>query len=201
MSHMLPRVEGEYRADACVPSIAGMSDPTGDEWTAVLVGHQWPRSEALAALSAAAASRHEVGNAFHGYADVLQSATGALSDQRGDAADGIRSAFLDGQDHARAVAERNAAKATALTQAHRCVAGLRSALGEIADRGSAQARAIIDGHDPAPVKAARIAEVIQTARTEADGRAASSMQEVYGSIQTVLDACGADISAREFAGG
>lgn len=176
-----------------------MSELTGDEWTSVLVGHQWPGSAALAILSAAAASRRELSNSFHGYADVLQSVTAFLSGQQGDTADGIRAAFRGGEDHARAVAERNCAKAAALTHAHRCVAELRSALGEIADRGSTQIRSITEGPDTA--KAARITEVIQEARAEADRRAALCIQEVYGSIQTVLDACGSDVSAREFAGG
>lgn len=196
---MLPRPQGEYRADTGVPSIAGMSELTGDEWATVLVGHQWPGSAALAALSAAAASRRDLSSRFHDYADVMRSATAVLSDQQGDAADGIRAAFRGGEDHARAVAERNAAKAAALTHAHRCVAELRSALGEIADRGSRQIRSIAGGADP--WQAARIAEVIAAARADADGRTALCLQEVYGSIQIVLDACGADVSAREFAGG
>lgn len=197
---MLPRPAGEYRTDTAVPSIPAMSELTGDEWAAVLVSHQWPGSPALATLSAAAASRRAVGSAFHGYADALRSVTESLlSDQRGDAADGIRAAFRGGEDHAREVAERNDAKTAALTSAHRCAAELRSALREIADRGSSRIRAITEGHDPAAVKAARIAEAIKAAQHDADTRAALCMQEIYGSIQTVLDSCGADTSAREFA--
>lgn len=175
-----------------------MSELAGDEWAETLVGHQWPGSSALATLSAAAASRQSVGSSFHGYADVLGSVTDALSDQQGEAADGIRASFRAGAEHARGVAERNAAKTAALTHAHRCTTELRSALREIADRRAGQIRSILDGRDP--MKAERVAEVIAAARTEADGRAALCMQEVYGSIQAVLDACGAEISAREFTG-
>ncbi len=199
---MVPRCSGEYRADTSVPSIAAMSDLTGDEWAAVLVGHQWPGSSALTTLSAAAASRREVGSAFHGYADVLCSvADSVLSDQRGDAAESIRESFRAGADHARRVGERNAAKADALARAQRCAAQLRSALAEIADRRARQIHSIIDGDDPAPAKTARIAEVVQEAQTEADSRSALCMQEIYGSIQAVLDACGTDIPARRYTGG
>lgn len=195
---MLPRLPGEYRADACVPSIAGMTELARDEWAQALVGHQWPGSSALATLSAAAASRQSVGSAFHGYADMLGSVTGVLSDQQGEAGDGIRASFRAGADHARGVAERNAAKNAALTHAYRCTAELRSVLLEIADRRAGQIRSILDSPDP--MKPARVAAVIAAARTEADSRAAQCMQEVYGSIQAVLDACGAEISAREFTG-
>lgn len=184
-----------------MPSIPGMSELTGDEWSATMVGHQWPGASALITLSDAAASRQSAAEAFHGYADGLGSVTGALRDQQGEAAESIRAAFRDGEDHARAVAERNAAKSAALTRAHHTVSALRSALWEIAERGRGQIRMIIDGDDPAPVKTARIAEVVAAARTEADGRAGLCAHEVYGSIQAVLDACGASLSAREFSGG
>ena len=196
---MLARPTGEYRADACLPSITAMSEPTGDQWAAILVGHQWPGSPALETIMTAAVSRRAISRAFHDYADVLRSAAMPLSDQRGDTADGIRASFRGGADHARAVAERNAAKTTALEQAHGCAAALRSALQEIADRGSGLIRAITDGDEP--LKDERIAAVVAAARAEADGRAALCLQEIYGSIQTVLDACGAGVSAHEFAGG
>lgn len=177
-----------------------MTELTGDQWAAVLVGHQRPGSSALAVLSAAAESRRAIGSAFHDYADVLRSVTDSvLCDQIGDTADGIRAAFRDGENHARTVAERNAAKTAALVHAHRCAAELRSTLREIAERGVGQIRSIIDGPDAASVKAARIAELVRAAQSEADVRAASCIQEIYASIQTVLDSCGAQGCAREFA--
>lgn len=178
-----------------------MTELTGDGWAAALVGHQWPGSSALDILSAAAVSRRSACNAFHDYADVLRSAADVLSDQRGDTADGIRAAFRGGEDHARAVAERNAAKTAALTQAHGYASALRSALQEIAERGSRLIRSILDGDEPAPVKTARIAEVVAAAQTEADGRAALCLADLRRSIQAVLDASGADMSVHGFSGG
>ena len=177
-----------------------MSDLPGDRWAPVLVGHQWPGSSALAILSAAAASRHAVGTSFHSYSDVLRSISQTvLADQEGAAAENLRASFRGGAEHAHAVAERNAAKKEALDGAHRRASELRSALSEIADRGSRQIRSIIAGEEPAPAKIARVVEVVLAAQTDADARAAMCMQEVYGSIQSVLDTCGPQTSAREFA--
>lgn len=177
-----------------------MSDLPGDQWAPLLVGHQWPGSSALAVLSAAAASRQAVGTSFHSYADALGSvAQTVLADQEGAAAENIRAAFRGGEEHARAVAERNAAKKEALDCAHRRASELRSALTEIADQGSRQIRSIIAGEDPTPAKISRIVEVVLAAQTDADARAAMCAQEIYGSIQGVLDTCGPTISAREFA--
>ena len=177
-----------------------MSDLPGGQWGPVLVGHQWPGSSALAVLSAAAASRHAVGTSFQSYADVLRSVFHTvLADQEGAAAENIRACFRGGEEHARAVAERNAAKRVALDCAHRRVSELRSALTEIAERGSSQIRSIIAGADPAQAKVARIREVVLAAQTDADAHAAMCMQEVYGSIQGVLDTCGPATSARQFA--
>ncbi|MGV0991328.1 MAG: hypothetical protein ACOYBX_09780 [Mycobacterium sp.] len=177
-----------------------MSDLPGDPWAALLVGHQWPGSSALAILSTAATSRHSVGISFHGYADALRSVSDTvLSDQEGDTADGIRASFRHGEGHARGIAERNSAKKAALDRAHRCASELRSALAEIADRGGEQIRVILNGKEPAAAKVAGIAAVARAAQSEADARAALCMQDVYGSIQTVLDTCGHDCSARQFA--
>lgn len=179
-----------------------MSDLPGGQWAHVLVGHQWPSSSAMAVLSAAVASRHAVGASFHSYADVLRSVSQTLlTDQEGVAADNIRASFRGGEEHARAVAERNAAKKEALDCAHRRASELRSALTEIADRGAGQIRSIIAGEDPAPAKIARVVEVVLAAQTDADARAAMCMQEIYGSIQSVLDTCGPTTSARQFAHG
>ncbi|MGI9163520.1 MAG: hypothetical protein ACR2JI_11470 [Mycobacterium sp.] len=179
-----------------------MSDLPGDQWAPVLVGHQWPNSSALAVLSAAVASRHTVGASFHSYADVLRTISQTvLADQEGVTAENIRASFRDGEEHARAVAERNAVKKEALDCAHRRASELRSALTEIADRGSRQIREIIAGEDPAPAKIARVVEVVLAAQTDADTRASMCMQEIYGSIQSVLDTCGPTTSARQFAHG
>ena len=179
-----------------------MSDLPGGQWAPVLVGHQWPGSSALAVLSAAVASRHAVGTSFHSYAEVLRSVSQTvLAEQEGVAADNIRASFRGGEEHARAVAERNAAKREALECAHRRASELRSELTEIADRGSRQIRSIVAGEDPAPAKIARVVEVVIAAQTDADARAAICMQEIYGSIQSVLDICGPMTSARQFAHG
>lgn len=177
-----------------------MSDLPVDPWAAILVGHQWPGSSALATLSAAASSRHSVGAAFHGYADALRSVSDTvLSDQHGATAESIRASFRTGEGHARGIADRNTAKKAALDRAHRCVSELRAALAEIADRGTRQIHSIQDGSESAAVKIAAIVAVVQAAQTDADTRAALCLQDVYGSIQTVLDTCGHDSSARQFA--
>ncbi len=177
-----------------------MSDLPGDPWAALLVGHHWPGSSALAILSAAAASRHAVGASFHGYADALRSvADTVLSDQEGHTADGVRTSFRSGETHARGVAERNTAKREALTRAQHCASELRSTLAEMADRGGRQIRTIVGGKEPAPAKVSAIVDVVRAIHTEADARAAVCMQEIYGSIQSVLDTGGSPISARQFA--
>lgn len=177
-----------------------MSDLPGDPWAALLVGHHWPGSSGLAILSAAAASRQAVGASFHGYADALRSVCdGVLSDQDGETADGVRASFRSGETHARGVAERNTAKREALTRARHCASELRSALTEIADRGGSRIRTIIGGGESNAAKVAAIVEVVRAAHTEADARAAEGLQEVYGSIQSVLDTSGSPTSARQFA--
>lgn len=177
-----------------------MSDLPGGQWAALLVGRHWPDSCALAAVSAAAASRLAVSASFDGYADTLRTVAGTvLSDQEGATADGVRKSFLDGAEHARGVAERNAAKQEALSRAHRCASDLRCALAEIADRGGRQIDAIIAGTGSGSEKTAAILAVVSESHAEADARAALCLGEVYGHIQTVLDAGGQQTSARQFA--
>lgn len=177
-----------------------MSDIPADPWAALLVGHQWPGATALAVLSGAATSRHTVGTSFHGYADTMRSVADAvLSDQDGHAAEVIRASFRSGEDHARGVAERNAAKNAALTRAHHSASELRSALAEIAEHGSGRIRSILESTQPAPAKIAAIVEVAQAAQADADTRAAVCMDNLYGSIQHVLDRSGHETSARQFA--
>lgn len=177
-----------------------MSDLPGGRWAALLVGRHWPGSPALATVSAAAASRRAVSASFDGYADALRSVAGTvLSDQEGATATAVRKSFLDGAEHARGVAERNDAKQEALSQARRCASELRCALAEIAERGARQIDAIIAGTGSGSEKTAGILAVVSASHAEADTRTALCLGDVYGHIQTVLDSCGQQISARQFA--
>lgn len=179
-----------------------MTDVPGGPWSAVLIGHQWPAFPALAALSSAATNRGTISDAFEAYSERIRAAaTGILAAQQGVTAHTVQEAFHSGAEHARGVAERNAAKREALQQAHRLISELRSTLTEIADSGSRQIGAILDADESNRVKIAQIADVAAAAQSHANSHAARCLDEIYEQIQRVLHAGGSDRSAREFGRG
>lgn len=139
-------------------------------------------------------------SAFDSYADTLRVVAGTvLHDQEGATADSVRTSFRGGEEHARGVAERNGVKHQALVRAHRCASELRCALAEIAERGGRQIDSILGGPGSSSEKTAGILAVVRASHAEADASAALCLADVYGHIQSVLDACGQQTSARQFA--
>lgn len=169
-------------------------------WTAALIGPYWPAADALQVLDTGAEARRGAAAHFDDYADHLLSIRHThLAGQEGSAAEAARTLFARGADRARATAERNGAKHRSYAAARHAVAALREELARIAEDGNTAIHRIQGSPIPAAAKVASIVEVIADAQTQARTRTAENAGHLLAEIQTVLDAHGADVSARVFA--
>ena len=179
-----------------------VSDLPGGQWSSLLVGHQWPGSESLAALSTSADNRAATASSHHGYAETLRSIRyGVLAEQQGITAEAARHAFRTGEDTARVIAENNEAKRDSYRWAHRHVAELRSALRDIADSGNSEIRRTLDSRAPLAEKISAIVSTITNAQTQANTKAAECSANLLGVIDTALGTGPSGLSAREFSSG
>ncbi len=177
------------------------SDLPQGEWSAVLVGDHWPGNGVLDLLAAAADARRRSTAHLHGYADHLRTVSQAhLAGQEGVAAEAVRHLFSRGEEKARAAAERNQAKYRSYQSAGQSVAALRDCLTQIAENGNATISRIQQSSAPTAAKIAGIVEVITDAQNQARTKTAEHAGTLLSEVQTVLDAQGADVSARAFAG-
>ena len=176
-----------------------MRDLPGGQWSPLLIGHQWPGSDSLAVLAAAAQNRAAAADAHTSYAESLRSVReGLLADQQGIAADSARLAFRAGEDSARGVVENNETKRDAYRSAHRYVAELRSALGDIARSGDDEIRQVLDSQRPLADKISAIVNTIAAAQTQANTKAAECSANVFTAIEAALGTARSSLSAREF---
>jgi hypothetical protein len=178
---------------------APMRDLPGGQWSPLLIGHQWPGSDSLAVLAAAAQNRAAAADAHTSYAESLRSVReGLMADQQGIAADSARLAFRAGEDFTRGVVENNETKRDAYRSAHRYVAELRSALGDIARSGDDEIRQVLDSQRPLADKISAIVNTIATAQTQANTKAAECSANVFTAIEAALGTARSGLSAREF---
>jgi hypothetical protein len=176
-----------------------MADLPRGQWSSLLVGHQWPGSEALAILRAAAASRAGLGSDYDGYADVLRAIrTHILDSQLGVTAESARQSFQSGETLARDIAERNLAKHQSYESAHQWITELRTDLQTIADDGNTEIRRILDSTATAAEKIGALVQTVTEAQLRANTRAASCSANLCDAIQTVLTTGDEPVSAREF---
>ena len=176
-----------------------MADLPRGQWSSLLVGHQWPGSEALAILRAAAASRAGLGSDYDGYADVLRAIrTHVLDSQLGVTAESARQSFQSGETLARDVAARNLAKHQSYESAHQWITELRTDLATIADDGNSEIRRILDSTATAAEKIGALVQTVTEAQVRANTRAASCSANLCDAIHTVLITGDAPVSAREF---
>ncbi|CAN1499175.1 Domain of unknown function DUF5632 [Mycobacteriaceae bacterium] len=176
-----------------------MADLPPGRWSSLLVGHQWPGSEALAILRAAAASRAGLGSDYDGYADVLRAIrTHVLDSQLGVTAESARQSFQSGETLARDVAARNLAKHQSYESAHQWITELRTDLAMIADDGNTEIRRILDSTATAAEKIGALAQTVTEAQVRANTRAASCSANLCDAIHTVLITGDEPVSAREF---
>ena len=176
-----------------------MADLPRGQWSSLLVGHQWPGSEALAILRAAAASRAGLGSDYDGYADMLRAIrTHVLDSQLGITAESARQSFQSGETLARDVAARNLAKHQSYESAHQWITELRTDLATIADDGNSEIRRILDSTATAAEKIGALVQTVTEAQVRANTRAASCSANLCDAIHTVLITGDAPVSAREF---
>ena len=176
-----------------------MADLPPGQWSSLLVGHQWPGSEALAILRAAAASRAGLGSGYDGYADVLRAIrTHVLDSQLGVTAESARQSFQSGETLARDVAARNLAKHQSYESAHQWITELRTDLETIADDGNTEIRRILDSTGTAADKIGALVQTVTEAQVRANTRAASCSANLCDAIHTVLITGDEPVSAREF---
>ncbi|MCB1264241.1 MAG: DUF5631 domain-containing protein [Mycobacterium sp.] len=173
--------------------------PTG-EWSALLVGHQWPDSGTLGSLLGAAAHRGDLARAFDDYGNTLRGVRAThLDPQDGKTAEEIRQLFQRGEARVREISATSQTKQKAYRSARRCAEDLRADLADIAAAGNAAIRGILDSDAPTAQKVSAIVETVTTAQLDANSRAAVHSAGVFEAIQCVLDAHGEAASAREFA--
>src|SRR4051812_23625528 len=112
-----------------------MGFPPG-EWSQILVGDQWPDDQELKALAQGKTNRESIRNRLADFADALRNARPApLIDREGSPADDPRTAFRQGEAHARNVAKKNGTKATAYETAYDSMLSLQNDLTALADEG------------------------------------------------------------------
>jgi hypothetical protein len=177
-----------------------MSDFPGGQWSALLVGHQWPNYGSLATVSTAALNRGAIGEQFDNYANILRTVReGALAEQQGVTAEDTKQAFESGELSAHDISEVNTTKKSSYESARNATDGLRSDLRSIAEQGNADIDAIVASKDPAAIKISKISDVVANAQGQANIKAASHSQHVLDAVQQVVRMSGIDSSARQFA--
>ena len=177
-----------------------MTDLPPGDWSALLVGHQWPGSATLTVLSAAADARSEVMRTREMHADALRSVRAEHLDiQDGIAAEAARELFRAGERRSRAVAAKNMTKHSSYRTGHQAVSQLRADLEEITERGHAAIERVIGSRDSTAAKIAAITAIVVDAQQQANIRAASRCAEVCAAIHEVLAAEPAGQNARDFA--
>ncbi|WP_211283201.1 hypothetical protein, partial [Mycobacterium asiaticum] len=177
-----------------------MTDFPPGEWSFLLIGDNWPTEQELLVLEQGKTRRHASKTGFYHFADELASVrTSELAEQRGLTVEDLREAFQRGATQARGAAEKNGIKETAYGTAIDSVKSLRQALTEIAQEGNREINRIQASPTPGPAKIAQVVELVQKCRTEANAVAAKYGANILDAIQRILDADGAEVSARSFA--
>lgn len=172
--------------------------PAG-EWSVLLIGHQWPQDQELSALSAGARNRGQVRTEYSRLAELLRiSRTGSLSDQRGFTIDDLRATVRRGEEHALSVAEKSCVKEAAYTLAYHAVSSLQHDLAAIAEEGNKEIQSIQNSPDAYEAKVSKITSVVTRFQALANLAAAKYGGTVVDAIQRILDAEGAEQSARQF---
>lgn len=178
-----------------------MNDLPGGEWSALLVGHQWPSSVALAALAESAQSRARVAVLQRDYAETLRSIrTNTLANQHGVTADDLNETFETGERAAYNLSGKNRIKQTAYVRAAQHVEDLRSSLTDIAAQGNSEIRAIVTSHQPLPSKVDAIAAAVLAAQTHANAKAAECSAHLLDAMQSLVEIDDPALSARQFTG-
>ena len=170
------------------------------EWSFLLVGDQWPDDQDLMALSQGKVNRGLIKAGYLHFADMLHHAqTGPLAEQQGYTAGDLRSAFQQGEDQARQVAEKNGVKEGAYGTAYDSMQSLQHDLTGLADEGNKRIKQIQDSKEPAEAKVAQIVAAINEYRALAHLAAAKYSSNIFDAMQRILDAEGTGESARQFA--
>ncbi len=177
-----------------------MSDIPAGEWSALLVGHQWPGSASLAALGDAARRRAAIAASQTEYAGNLRvTRTVTLANQQGVTAERIHAAFESGEQAAANVSDANATKQNAYGSALRHAGELRDALTEIANHGNSEIQAILSSQRALPDKLSAIVTTVVAAQTHANAKAAECSANLFETIQSVCATGTPTLSARQFA--
>jgi hypothetical protein len=177
-----------------------VSDVPSGDWSALLVGHQWPDSASLAALVDAARRRAAIAVAHTEYAENLRAIrTLALANQQGETAANINAAFENGEHAAKAVSDANATKENAYGSALRHTSELRGSLTEIASRGNSEIQSILTSKLTPSDKLSAIVTTIVAAQTHANAKAAECSANLFETIQPVCQTATPSLSARQFA--
>lgn len=177
-----------------------MTDVPAGDWSALLVGHQWPGSATLGLLAAAAEQRTAANNDHENYADLLRAIRAQNLDiQEGAAAETARAIFHSGEQTARAIAAKNSGKAASYRAGHQAVSQLRAELQQIAEQGNAAIREVMQSGQPDAGRRAAIVAIVIDAQQRANARAAIRCADLFPAVHQVLGAEPAGHTAGDFA--
>ena len=170
------------------------------EWTAILIGDQWPSSNSLEAMFLGANARRNSASEFERYADFLASInTNGLAAQAGITAEDIRATFRVHEGHARDVASASSTKSESYAAVHRHVSELRGMLREFASEGNDRIETVNNLKIPISEKITAITEIVAEIRGRTFSKVAGCAGEIYSEIQKILSVQGIDIPPRAFA--
>lgn len=173
--------------------------PPGD-YSIPIVGDQWVFDQDLMILSHGKANRGIIKTGFSNFADTLRNAqTGPLADQRGHTADDLRSAYRQGEEQAREVAEKNGVKENAYGTAYESIVSLQHDLTNIAEEANNRITEIQDSKLPMEAKVTQIVATVHQYRAQASMVAAKYSGNIFDAMQRILDTEGTGQSARQFA--
>lgn len=176
-----------------------MTFPSG-EWSAILIGDQWPSDQDMMTLEQNKTNRQIIKTGFSQYSDMLNSIRmGPLSTQLGHTADDLRRAFQQGEEVARLVSGKNGIKQQAYDATYDSMVGLRQDLTSLAAEGNKRINDIQKSDMAIEAKVMQVFSIIQQYRTLSNLAAAKYSGNVLDATQSVLDTDGIGQSARQFA--
>lgn len=177
-----------------------MTDLPPGEWSAILVGDQWPDGHDIAVLGLGRDKRAAVRTSYLAFADLLlNTQRGPLAEQAGRTVDDIRHSFIRDENLARGVAALNGVKEDAYRTAYDSMQSLRNDLTAIAEEGNKEIKQVESSQFLTAAKTAKIADIIQRCKSLSAVAAAKYAGNVLDAIQSILDLQAMGQSARQFA--
>lgn len=176
-----------------------VTDLPPGEWTALLIGDQWPSSNVVEAIQVSVRSRALAASNFKQHAELTLNTVANLSSQRGITAADVLAEFHSGATHSEEISQTNSIKSGAYRNVYERVVELRNSLRAVAEHGNAAIESISRSKMPLALRIAEIQAIILRSREDAFVQAASCAGHIGDQVRTVLSAQGFGNSPQAFA--